>query len=210
MPALFNKYFSYCLPSSASSPGYITIGKTADNGIKNKFLKFTPLTTKPQDKELYGIVVTGISVGGKNLSVKSSDYMKSGAIIDSGTTFAYLPQKAYITLEISFVKQISEHNKLTPLSDDEDQSICLDLSTAESFIIPKISISFKGGVELELDVKRILSIINKNNKHYACLAFRASTDKTEPLILGNVQQRATDVRYDVAGGKVGFGPGGCS
>ncbi|XP_031278005.1 aspartyl protease family protein At5g10770-like [Pistacia vera] len=172
MPASFNKYFSYCLPSSASSPGYITIGKTADNGIKNKFLKFTPLTTKPQDKELYGIVVTGISVGGKNLSVKSSDYMKSGAIIDSGITFAYLPQKAYITLENSFVKQ--------------------------------------GRVELELDVKRILSIINQNNKHYACLAFRASTDKTEPLILGNVQQRATDVHYDVAGGKVGFGPGGCS
>ncbi|KAJ0030911.1 hypothetical protein Pint_12561 [Pistacia integerrima] len=188
MPASFNKYFSYCLPSSASSPGYITFGRTADNGIKNKFLKFTPLTTKPQDKELYGIVVTGISVGGKNLSVKSSDYMKSGAIIDSGTTFAYvpqkayitlensfvkqisdymksgaivdsgttfayLPQKAYITLENSFVKQISEYNKLTPLSDYEDQSICLDLSTAESFIIPKISISFKGGVELELDVR---------------------------------------------------------
>uniref|UniRef100_A0A2N9F3J4 Peptidase A1 domain-containing protein n=1 Tax=Fagus sylvatica TaxID=28930 RepID=A0A2N9F3J4_FAGSY len=43
-----------------------------------------------------------------------------------------------------------------------------------------------------------------------CLAFAANSDDDSVAIFGNVQQRGLEVVYDLAGGKIGFGPPSCS
>jgi len=42
-----------------------------------------------------------------------------------------------------------------------------------------------------------------------CLAFAANGDDSDITIFGNVQQRTLEVVYDLGGGKIGFGAGGC-
>ncbi|XP_044463630.1 aspartyl protease family protein At5g10770-like isoform X2 [Mangifera indica] len=91
------KYFSYCFPSSYSSPGYITFGRTDDD--KNyKFVEFTPIATSSTPSVFYDIIVTGMAIAGEQLPVASSEYSKSGGIIDSGSTVTSLPPSVYAAL----------------------------------------------------------------------------------------------------------------
>ncbi|KAK3206734.1 hypothetical protein Dsin_020780 [Dipteronia sinensis] len=68
----FKKYFSYCLPSDFGSTRYLTFGKPDD--LNNKYIKFTPIPTTPQQSQYYDVIITGISVAGKTLPIKSSVY----------------------------------------------------------------------------------------------------------------------------------------
>ncbi|GMQ02759.1 hypothetical protein CsSME_00048845 [Camellia sinensis var. sinensis] len=73
--------------------------------------------------------------------------------------------------------------------------------------IPQISFLFGGNIELPLNKKGILYAINVSQ---VCLAFAGNMAASDLAIFGNVQQQTLDVVYDVAGGKLGFGSGGCS
>ncbi|XP_044463317.1 aspartyl protease family protein At5g10770-like [Mangifera indica] len=200
------KYFSYCFPSSYSSPGYITFGRTDDD--KNyKFVKFTPIATSSTPSVYYDIIITGMVIAGEKLPVASSEYSKSGAIIDSGSTVTSLPPSVYAALRSAFRKKMSNYKMLKPGSIG-DFDTCYDLSEYDEVVIPKISILFKGGVELELDVKGILLSYGKDLS-LSCFAFQEGSGEPS-LILGNSQTRGIEVHHDLIGQRVGFGPGGCS
>ncbi|RAL52966.1 hypothetical protein DM860_007734 [Cuscuta australis] len=49
-----------------------------------------------------------------------------------------------------------------------------------------------------------------NGACQVCLAFARNGDAGHPGILGNTQQQTFEVVYDVAGGKLGIGAGGCT
>ena len=72
--------------------------------------------------------------------------------------------------------------------------------------VPKIGLLFNGGAEVVIPPSGIFYVKNLSQ---ACLAFASNEDPSDVGILGNVQQLTFDVVYDVAGGKLGFGPGGC-
>ncbi|KAH1239583.1 Aspartyl protease family protein [Glycine max] len=81
--SIYNKIFSYCLPSTSSSLGHLTFGASA---ATNANLKYTPLSTISGDNTFYGLDIVGISVGGTKLpAVSSSTFSAGGSIIDSGT-----------------------------------------------------------------------------------------------------------------------------
>ncbi|XP_044463311.1 aspartyl protease family protein At5g10770-like [Mangifera indica] len=200
------KYFSYCYPSSYSFPGYTTFGKTDDD--KNyKFVKFTPVPTSPTGSLFYDIIVTGMAIAGEHLPVARSEYSKSGGIIDSGSTITSLPSSLYAPLRSAFRKKMSNYKMLKPGS-NADFDTCYDFSKYDEVVIPKISIFFKGGVELELDVKGILFVYGKDLRQ-ACLAFQAGSGEPS-LVLGNFQLMGIELHHDLVGQRVGFGPGGCS
>ncbi|XP_044464770.1 aspartyl protease family protein At5g10770-like [Mangifera indica] len=202
------KYFSYCYPSSYGSTGYITFGKT-DDEKKYKFVKFTPIPTSPKQSQFYDIIVTGMAIAGSKLPVASSEYTKPGAIIDSGTTFTSLPPSVYVALRSAFRKKMSKYKMIKPGSNDEFD-ICYDFRKYDKVVIPKISIFFKGGVKLELDVKGTMVVL-KRDLSQVCLAFDTSSEFDDTsLILGNCQLRGIEVHHDFVGQRVGFGPGGCS
>ncbi|KAJ6914893.1 hypothetical protein NC651_017006 [Populus alba x Populus x berolinensis] len=72
----YQRQFSYCLPSSPSSTGYLNFG-----GKVSQTAGFTPLS--PDFSFYYGIDIVGISVGGSQLPIDPSIFTTSGAIIDS-------------------------------------------------------------------------------------------------------------------------------
>ncbi|XVE71300.1 hypothetical protein DITRI_Ditri10aG0140500 [Diplodiscus trichospermus] len=196
----YNKLFSFCLPSSASSTGFLTFG----NGGLSKSLKFTTLSTISQDSSYYGIDITGISVAGEKLPISVSVFTTAGAIIDSGTVITRLPPTAYAALRSAFRKQMSQYPMAQPLS---ILDTCYDLSKYSTVTVPKISFFFSGGVEVPLDAKGVLYI---NSISQVCLAFAGNSDDTDAGIFGNTQQKTLQVVYDGAGRRIGFATGGCT
>ncbi|KAH7574019.1 hypothetical protein JRO89_XS03G0240600 [Xanthoceras sorbifolium] len=111
------------------STGYITFGKPGD--LMNKYIKFTPIPTTSQQSQFYDVVITGISVAGKNLPIKSSIYTKGGAVMDSGTVITRLQLKAYAVLRSAFRKEMSRYKIATP---GRNTDTCYDFSSYETVV----------------------------------------------------------------------------
>ncbi|KAL5782959.1 hypothetical protein ACOSP7_007988 [Xanthoceras sorbifolium] len=138
-----------CFHGSGST-GYITFGKPDD--LNNKCIKFTTIPATPQQSQFYDVVIIGISVDGKKLPIKSLVYTKGGAVIDSGTVITCLQPNAYAVLRLAFRKAMSRY---TMAALDGNTNTCYDFSNYETVVVPKVSFFFKGGVELEMDLKGI-------------------------------------------------------
>ncbi|XP_056163823.1 aspartyl protease family protein At5g10770-like [Syzygium oleosum] len=199
--AKYGKYFSYCLPSSASSIGHLTFGK--ESGVPSS-VRFTPLSKVQQDSEFYGISIVGISVEGIPLSLPSTVFSSAGAIIDSGTTITQLPPTVYSALRTAFRKAMVNYTTAPAVSTFDT---CYDFSKERTVAVPSITFSFAGGVDIDLDRSGILYMATASQ---VCLAFTANGADSDLVIYGNVQQKTFEVVYDVAGRKLGFGPNGCS
>ncbi|GKV03108.1 hypothetical protein SLEP1_g15471 [Rubroshorea leprosula] len=196
----YNKIFSYCLPSSASSTGYLTFG---NSDISNS-VQFTPLVTFPRAPSFYGLDISGISVGGNKLPISSSLFTNARTIIDSGTVITRLPPTAYSALKTAFRQAMSQYPMTQALS---ILDTCYDFSNYTTVSIPKISMFFGGGVKVDLDKSGIMYA--GKDASQVCLAFAGNGDDSEVGIFGNVQQKTLQVVYDGAGERVGFGAGGC-
>ncbi|KAE8656643.1 hypothetical protein F3Y22_tig00116997pilonHSYRG00093 [Hibiscus syriacus] len=139
----YKKFFSYCLPSSSSSTGFLSFGYS---GV-SKSVKYTTLSTVSQGSSFYGIDIVGISVGGKRLPISASVFSAGGAIIDSGTVITRLPPTAYSVLSSEFRKLMSQYPTAQPLS---ILDTCYDFTKYSSISVPKISVFFGGGVEVPI------------------------------------------------------------
>ncbi|TYJ32856.1 hypothetical protein E1A91_A05G065000v1 [Gossypium mustelinum] len=192
--------FSYCLPSSASSTGFLSFGDTGTS----KSVKFITLSTVSQRSAFYGIDITGISVGGQTLSIAASVFTAGGAIIDSGTVITRLPPTAYVALSSEFKKQMSQY-PMAPASKLLDT--CYNFTKYSSVNAPKISFFFSGGVEVPIAAEGIFFATSISQ---VCLAFARNNNDTDIGIFGNTQQKTLQVVYDVAGGRLGFATGGCT
>ncbi|KAJ3679050.1 hypothetical protein LUZ60_017061 [Juncus effusus] len=199
----FGKYhgvFSYCLPATTSSTGFLAFG-CGSNPTKN--VKFTPLLTNAAAPTFYYLNLIGISVGGKQLPVSSTVFSTAGTIIDSGTVITRLPPDAYSALSSAF-KQAMSHYKTAPAFSILDT--CYDLTGYSSVTTPTIALLFAGGTTMNLDSA---GIMYANGISQVCLAFAGNDDPSDFAIIGNVQQRKLNVVYDVSKKLVGFGPGSC-
>ncbi len=193
----YGQVFSYCLPSRSSFAGSLTLGST---GI-SKSVQYTPLTG--QDS-FYNIDMKAISVGGKLLSISSTVFSTAGTIIDSGTVITRLPPEAYTALRTEFRSRMTKYplTKAVSILDT-----CYDLSNYTTVSIPKLSFVFGGNVNVDISFTGILYGVRASQ---ICLAFAGNGDASDTGIFGNVQQKTLLVVYDVAGGKLGFSPAGCS
>ena len=201
--AKYGKYFSYCLPSTSSSIGYLAFGR--GDGVSSS-VAFTPLVTIPRGPTFYGINIKGITVAGRTLSIPESIFSNAPGFIDSGTVITRLPPTAYSALSSAFQQEMTQYPKAPAL---QLLDTCYDLSaySSASVVIPKVSFLFSGGVSVDLDQSGTLYLASESQ---VCLAFAANKRDNDSLIYGNVQQKGIPVVYDVAGGKLGFGPHGCA
>ncbi|XP_042513009.1 aspartyl protease family protein At5g10770-like [Macadamia integrifolia] len=198
----YGKLFSYCLPSTTSSTGFLAFGSQAGSSSSPQY---TPLLTDSNHPSFYFLNMTGISVGGKKLSISESVFTTSGTIIDSGTVITRLAPTAYSALRSAFRQAMSKYPPAPPYSLFDT---CYDLSSGYNTVdIPSIVLHFGGGTDLNVDKSGILYYISSN---IYCLAFAANSDDTDLEILGNTQQKTFEVVYNVAGGKLGFGAGACT
>ncbi|KAL0407876.1 UNVERIFIED_CONTAM: Aspartyl protease family protein [Sesamum radiatum] len=194
----YGKYFSYCLPSTSSSTGHLTLGKS---GVSRN-VKFTPFASS-QGTSFYFIDILSISVGGRILPISQSVFTTAGSIIDSGTVITRLPPAAYSTMSAAFRKQMAKY-KTAPAYSILDT--CYDFSGLTTVSIPTISFTFGGNVKVDLAPSGILVAISTSR---VCLAFAGNSNADDVGIFGNTQQKTLEVVYDVGGGNLGFGPAGC-
>jgi hypothetical protein len=196
----YGLFFSYCLPSTPSSTGHLTFGNS--NGVSNT-VKFTPLVTVSQDASFYGLGLTGISVGGRQLSIPTSVFSTPGTIIDSGTVITRLPPMAYNELRTAIQESMRGYPMTSPVS---ILDTCYDFSKNKSVLVPSIAFLF-GGVSVDLDHAGVFYMLSSSQ---ACLGFTGNSNASDIVIIGNTQQKRLEVVYDVAGGRIGFGSNGCS
>ncbi|KHM99525.1 Aspartic proteinase nepenthesin-1 [Glycine soja] len=194
--SIYNKIFSYCLPSTSSSLGHLTFGASA---ATNANLKYTPLSTISGDNTFYGLDIVGISVGGTKLpAVSSSTFSAGGSIIDSGTVITRLAPT------VSFRQGMEKY----PVANEDGLfDTCYDFSGYKEISVPKIDFEFAGGVTVELPLVGIFYVVSAQQ---VCLAFAANGNENDITIFGNVQQKTLEVVYDVEGGRIGFGAAECN
>ncbi|XP_075508394.1 aspartyl protease family protein At5g10770-like [Primulina tabacum] len=194
----YGRFFSYCLPTS-SSVGHLTFGK---NGAPNN-AKFTPFASS-RIASFYYIDIIAISVGGHQLPISGAVFKAGGSIIDSGTVITRLPPAAYSTMSSAFQQGMTKYKRAPAFS---LLDTCYDFGNLTTVTMPTIAFIFGGNVRVDLEPLGILIAVSSSS---ACLAFARNKDAGDVTILGNTQQKTMEVVYDVAGGKLGFSPNGCS
>lgn len=195
--------FSYCLvkrDSTASSTLDFNSGLVGDPVT-------APLAKSRKIDTFYYVGLTGMSVGGRLLSIPESVFQldmagNGGVIVDCGTAITRLQSQAYSMLRDSFVS-LTQHLRSTngvALFDT-----CYDLSGLSSVRIPTVSFHFAGGKEWSLAPSNYLIPVDSAGTF--CFAFAPTSSALS--IIGNVQQQGTRVSYDLAKNVVGFANNKC-
>ncbi|KAL4653300.1 hypothetical protein ACB092_01G293100 [Castanea dentata] len=133
----YKNFFSYCLPSTISSTGFLTLGKSSE---LSSSLKFTPMVMLSLGQSFCGLNLIGKSVSGLKLSIPTSGFSTMGTIIDSGTVSTHLPPTAYNALRTTFRKMM--HNCPMTCSSMPLFDTCYDLSKSQSVSITRINFFF--------------------------------------------------------------------
>ena len=189
--------FSYCLPPTSSSAGYLTFGSASASNAQ-----FTPMLSQSGRPTFYFLELMSIFVSGQKLATSPALFSNAGVIIDSGTVITRLPPTAYSLLRTAFRDGMKQY-PTAPAASILDT--CYDLRNYSTVSIPKVALQYQGAT-MDLDPTGILYFASANQ---ACLAFAPNGDDTDLAIIGNTQQRRFKVLYDVSKKTIGFGPGGC-
>ncbi|KAG2577796.1 hypothetical protein PVAP13_6NG172400 [Panicum virgatum] len=190
----FGTAFSYCLPPTPASTGFLTLGASSGGGAD---FVTTPMIRNDRIPAYYQVALEAIVVDGTQLDVPRSVF-SGGSLMDSGTVVTWLPPTAYSALSSAFRARMAQYPQ-APGRGALDT--CFDFSGGGVPSVPPVSLVFAGGAVVKLDVGGIML----DN----CLAFTANEDDNSLSIIGNVQQRTFEVLYDVGQSTVGFRAGAC-
>lgn len=196
--------FSYCLVDRDSSKSSTLDFNSAAPGAESVF---APLVKNGKVDTFYYVGLTGMSVGGKTVSIPPSLFQMDesgdgGIIVDSGTAITRLQTQAYNSLRDAFVKLTPD---LKSTSGVALFDTCYDFSSLSSVQVPTVSFQFTGGRSLALPAKNYLIPVDSAGTF--CFAFAPTTSSLS--IIGNVQQQGTRVTFDLAKSRVGFTPNKC-
>ncbi|KAK9843713.1 hypothetical protein WJX81_003429 [Elliptochloris bilobata] len=89
--------FALCF-GSVEGDGALMLGDADVAGRFNVALQYTPLLANPAHPHYYSVALEALVVGGDKLDVKPATYeVGYGTVLDSGTTFTYLPSDAFVS-----------------------------------------------------------------------------------------------------------------
>ena len=194
----FGNVFSYCLPYKAGSTGYLTLSKSSASGAA-----YTPMLSSPRAPNLYFIDLIGVSVGGTRLPVTPAVFRAVGTIIDSGTVITRLPSEAYSALRSSFRIAMAGY-PFFQLSRDLDT--CYDFRNNRTVTTPRITLHYSG-LDAVLGANAVFLPVGSS---FYCLGFQSTASTGDFGIIGNVQQKTSEVIYDIGAKRIGFVGGACA
>jgi hypothetical protein len=204
--------FSYCLPQSPSSQGFLSLGGDATIGDDGNLTAHAPLVwnNDPELATMYFIDLVGMSLGGEDLPIPAGTFCNASTNLDVGTTFTMLAPDVYTLLHDAFQKEMSQYNRSSPGFDGFDT--CFNFTGLNELIIPLVQLKFSNGESLLIDGDQMLYYDNPAAGPFtmACLAFSSlDADDVLSAVIGTYTLASTEVVYDMAGGKVGFIPWSC-
>jgi hypothetical protein len=196
--------FSYCLlPSESNTTSKLTFGDAAV--VSGDGVVSTPIVRK-DPPTFYYLTLEAFSVGNKRVEfIGSSNGDEGNIIIDSGTTYMYIPSIDYANLESAVVESV----KLERVDDpNKDFNLCYNV-TSDGYDFPLITAHFKGA-----DVKlHPISTFVRIADDVVCFAINStnSTDNDDDIpIFGNLAQQNLLVGYDLKQKTVSFKPMDCT
>lgn len=159
----------------------------------------------------YNIELKELRVAGKPLKVSPRIFDGGhGTVLDSGTTYAYLPGHAFAAFKDALIKETHVLKRIRGPDPNYDD-ICFsgagrDVSEL-SKTFPQVDMVFGNGQKLTLSPENYLFRHMKVSGAY-CLGIFQNSDST--TLLGGIVVRNTLVTYDRGNDKVGFWKTNCS
>lgn len=198
--------FSLCYGGMDFGGGAMVLG-----GIKPPAdMVFT--NSDPGRSPYYNIELKEIHVAGKALSLNPRVFDGNhGTVLDSGTTYAYLPEAAFAAFKSAVMKAVLSL-KLIEGPDPNYKDICFsgagsDISRLlKSF--PPVDMVFSNGKKLSLSPENYLFRHSKVRGAYCLGIFQNGKDAT--TLLGGIIVRNTLVTYDRQHEMIGFWKTNCS
>ncbi|XP_020589281.1 LOW QUALITY PROTEIN: aspartic proteinase-like protein 2 [Phalaenopsis equestris] len=196
------KVFSHCLKGSDNGGGILVLGEIVEPGIV-----YTPLV---QSKPHYNLNLESISVNGQTLSIDSSVFTTSntqGTIVDSGTTLAYLAEKAYDPFVNAIVASVSQTLVNSFVAKGNQ---CFLTASRVDDVFPPVSLNFMGNASMILKPEDYLfQQGSAGNGIIWCIGWQKS-DGEGITILGDIILKDKVVVYDLANQRIGWTSYDCS
>ncbi|KAJ8769309.1 hypothetical protein K2173_002513 [Erythroxylum novogranatense] len=166
----------------------------------------------PDRSPYYNIDLKEIHVAGKPLHLNPRVFDgKHGTVLDSGTTYAYLPETAFVAFKDAILKELHSLQQIRG-PDPNYSDICFSGATSDlsklSSVFPTVEIVFGNGQKLLLSPENYLFRHSKLHGAYCLGIFQNGKDPT--TLLGGIIFRNTLVTYDRENSKIGFWKTNCS
>ncbi|KAI3931727.1 hypothetical protein MKW92_049437 [Papaver armeniacum] len=190
------KKFAHCLDGKRGG-GIFVIGE-----VMQPKLRTTPLVAHQTH---YNVIMESVQVGEAVLNVSELVFRdKTEAIIDSGTTLAYLPLA--ISNQLRQLILASQPNLSTQLGDDFLECFEFNKSIDDEF--PTVTFGFENSVQLNVHPRDYL-ILQKNHLGRYCIGWQDSM-KSDEIILGDLVLANKLVVYDLEDQVLGLAEYNCS
>ncbi|KAM5576706.1 aspartic proteinase 36-like [Rosa sericea] len=160
----------------------------------------------------YNIDLKEIHVAGKQLALNPSVFDgKHGTVLDSGTTYAYLPEAAFLAFKEAIMKEVNSLEQIRG-PDPNYNDICFSTDVSDvsqlSSTFPQVDMIFGNGKKFGLSPENYLFRHSKVHGAYCLGIFQNGKDPT--TLLGGILVRNTLVTYDREHSKIGFWKTNCS
>lgn len=177
-------------------------------------LHYTPLLVNPQHPHYYVVQLQRLAMSGVDLEVPEFVYQQGyGTVLDSGTTFTYLPSPAFT----AFLNAVRDHAlakglQMTDGPDTNFPDVCFGgapgLEAAHQLpdYFPTMDLHFGGGVSLRAGPLNYLFVHAAQRGAYCLGVFDNGGQGT---LLGGITFRNVLVQYDRRNARVGFGQAAC-
>ncbi|KAF7834779.1 aspartic proteinase CDR1-like [Senna tora] len=196
--------FSYCLvPYFSNSSSKLKLGEEAT--IVGEGSVSTPLINTQASSPFYILNLEGISVGSKTAKIIESGE-NGNIVIDSGTTFTFLPSKFYYNVEALVKEVIKVEASLNP---PKPFKLCYSKESNAPKIIKnddfqEFVVHFKDGASLSLNAEDNVFVSEDD-----VICFAMAPTRGIPFY-GNVAQVNFQVGYDLNAAQVSFAPADCT
>ncbi|XP_024392664.1 protein ASPARTIC PROTEASE IN GUARD CELL 1 isoform X2 [Physcomitrium patens] len=165
----------------------------------------------PNRSNYYNLELSEIQVQGVSLNVPSEVFNgRLGTVLDSGTTYAYLPDKAFDAFKDAITQQLGSLQAV-PGPDPSYPDVCFAGAGSDSKALgkhfPPVDFVFSGNQKVFLAPENYLFKHTKVPGAY-CLGFFKNQDAT--TLLGGIVVRNTLVTYDRANHQIGFFKTNCT
>ncbi|KAB1214860.1 Aspartic proteinase-like protein 2 [Morella rubra] len=157
----------------------------------------------------YNIDLKNILVAGKPLPLNPRVFDgRYGTVLDSGTTYAYLPEAAFVAFKDAIMEELHSLQKIRG-PDPNYNDICFSGAGSDvlelSKTFPVVDMEFSNGQKLSLSPENYLFRVHGA---YCLGVFQNGKDPT--TLLGGIFVRNTLVMYDRENSKIGFWKTNCS
>uniref|UniRef100_A0A2N9FF27 Peptidase A1 domain-containing protein n=1 Tax=Fagus sylvatica TaxID=28930 RepID=A0A2N9FF27_FAGSY len=166
----------------------------------------------PVRSPYYNIDLKEMRVAGKALSLNPIVFDgKHGTVLDSGTTYAYLPEPVFVAFKDAIMKQLHALEKIRG-PDPNFNDICFSGAGSDvselSDTFPVVDMVFSNGQKLSLSPENYLFRHSRVHGAYCLGIFQNGKDPT--TLLGGIVVRNTLVMYDREHSRIGFWKTNCS